>query len=280
MWPQTIPLPAEIQAFSFAVQNILEKSPQTNRSQLSPEGQNAIITAIILDGAQKREAVGSKYSGNIKFLIETDLYTDNPVFHKKTTCIGGDEAVRRKAVLTSVQRGHRVVVTNLLVERCDDIRSYIGRIRRNYVKATRDFFEPVAAYGCEAFSEAVSGCIFGRRLQRIKGDVAADSGRFWALLQQCQTDRPGAGAHVQNTSAALGGNNFFQRRQQRIDQNFRIRPWLKRFLRQQKIQTMKLAVTENAVNGFATGPTFDHGDDTGIFFHGDWTVWLHHEIGQ
>jgi hypothetical protein len=115
MWRQTIPLHAEIQAFSFAVQNILANNPQTYREQLSPEGQNSVVVAIILHGVEKREAVGSKYSGNIKPLIETDLHTDNPVFHKKAACVGSDEAVRCKAVLTSVQRRHRIVIANLSV---------------------------------------------------------------------------------------------------------------------------------------------------------------------
>lgn len=83
--------------------------------------------------------MGSKYSGNIKPLIETDLHTDNPVFHKKAACIGSNKAVRCKAVLTSIQRRHRIVMTNLSVERCDYIASYIRRIRHNYVKAARDF---------------------------------------------------------------------------------------------------------------------------------------------
>lgn len=83
--------------------------------------------------------MGRKYSGNIKPLIETDLHTDNPVFHKKTACFGSDEAVRCKAVLTSIQRRQRIMMTNLSVKRCDDIASYIRRIRHNYVKAARDF---------------------------------------------------------------------------------------------------------------------------------------------
>jgi hypothetical protein len=115
MWRQTIPLHAEIQVFSFAVQNILAKIPQTYREQLSPEGQNSVVAAVVLHGVQKREAVRSKYSGNIKPLIETDLHADYPVFHKKAACVGSDEAVRCKAVLTSVQRRHRIVMANLSV---------------------------------------------------------------------------------------------------------------------------------------------------------------------
>lgn len=210
----------------------------------SCNGQSWPIAKISNDFNIKETALLQHFRDG-RSLVKADFNSDSPGGGQKGLGLGQDRPIRIKTVRAAIQCAARFVIADAAIQVSNDIRRNVRRIADKPVKSGSQTGRVIGTDTEQTRRDAKIVGIGGSARQSVLRYIGRNAGRIFPVRQNRDRKCTCPCANIREPEWCVRRGA----RENRIDKQFRIGPWLQGIAIQFEIEPIKLPVPERAPDG-------------------------------